>query len=189
MRSLSSLEHLPHHFKSTSISIEYPATLYHGLQNKFYPMAFPHISFSLTFTFGSPPLHPPIQITSTLLLSHQYTAQIGSHHQDTIRLIVARSRSLLLGFPNLLALEDQIRDDAEQVCDSIGQVVVAGHAPRSVVIEGVTVLMEMSAMLVDREARMWDVSQEVKLRAMEILFARRLRWDIREDGSGRIQPM
>ena len=36
--------------------------------------------------------------------------------------------------------------------------------------------MELSQLLVRGESKMWDVSQEVKLRAMDLLFARGLKW-------------
>ena len=63
------------------------------------------------------------------------------------------------------------------------------QAPRATVIMGATVLMEMSQILVDGEHKMWDISQEVKLRAMDLLFARRLKWVYGEHSGGRVQNL
>ena len=44
------------------------------------------------------------------------------------------------------------------------------------VLQGATALMELSELLVEGESKMWEASQEVKLRAMDLLFARGLKW-------------
>ena len=61
------------------------------------------------------------------------------------------------------------------------------QAPRTAVVQGATALMEMSQLLVEGESKMWDVSQEVKLRAMDLLFARGLKWVYGVNSGGTVQ--
>ncbi|KAL8792308.1 MAG: hypothetical protein Q9195_005099 [Heterodermia aff. obscurata] len=130
-----------------------------------------------------------VTTTTTVLLARQYTKAIRQHHIRTVRLILSRRRFLEHeSSRRLLALDDSIRANADQVCDNVERSLMHG-APRTAVVQGATVLMEMSQLLVEGESKMWDASQEVKLRAMDMLFVRGLKWVYGAESGGTVQDV
>ena len=54
---------------------------------------------------------------------------------------------------------------------------------------GATAMMQMSRLLVDRDARMHEESLEVKIRAMDVLFRSGLMWVYGPNGRGSVVAM
>ncbi|KAG7005566.1 hypothetical protein G7Y79_00019g047460 [Physcia stellaris] len=113
---------------------------------------------------------------------------IRTRHSVTLSLIRMRGNNSISGHFTMIEFENSIRGHVEWTCNAIEQHIAHAHS-RRVTVQGATAMMQMSRLLVDRDARMHEESLEVKIRAMDVLFRSGLMWVYGPNGRGSVVAM